>query len=134
MKHTKLIRIAVLLNFTSAFELLNFDTVKNKTNHVDYSDANDEFSDSTEDTDVEYGVDMQDKHQTFLDCLPVLTDSRYKLIDPYPTLVRVYSIALAMPITSCSAERSFSTLKHVKTRIRSSMLQGRLEGLMLISV
>ena len=53
MKHTKLIRIAVLLNFTSAFELLNFDTVKNKTDHVDYSDANDEFSDSTEDTDVE---------------------------------------------------------------------------------
>ena len=77
---------------------------------------------------------MQDKHQTFLGCLPVLTDSRYKLIDPYPTLVRVYSIALAMPITSCSAERSFSTLKHVKTKIRSSMLQGRLEGLMLISV
>ena len=77
---------------------------------------------------------MQDKHQTFVDCLSVLTDSRYKLIDAYPTLVRVYSIALAIPITSCSAERSFSTLKRVKTRLRSSVLQDRLEGLMLMSI
>ena len=33
-----------------------------------------------------------------------------------------------------AAERSFSTLKRVKTRLRSSMVQNRLEGLMLMSI
>ena len=56
---------------------------------------------------------MQEKHQTFVDCLLVLTYSRKKLIDAYLTLVRVYSIALAIPVTSCSDERSFLTLKRV---------------------
>ena len=122
-----------LYSFATAFKLFNFDTVENKTGHADYGYVCDEFSDSTEYTNDEYGVDVQDKHQSFVDCFSVLTDSRYKLTDAYPTLVRVYSIALAIPITSCSAERSFATLKRVKTRLRSSTLQDRLEGLMLMS-
>ena len=39
------------------------------------------------------------------------------------------AIAVAIPISSVTAERSFSALKRVKTRIRSTMLQGRLEAL-----
>ena len=92
MKHTKLIRIVVidshccpveLYSFPSGFKLLNFNTVE-ITDHVDYADygdVSDEFSDITEDTDDEYRVNMQDKHQTFVDCLSIITDSRYKLID-----------------------------------------------------
>ena len=76
-----------LYSFATAFKLFKFDTVENKTDHTDYGDVSDEFSESTEDTDDEYGVDVQDKHQTFIDCLSVLTDSRYKLIDAYSTLV-----------------------------------------------
>ena len=94
-----------LYSFATAFKLFNFDTVENKTDHADYGDVSDEFSDSTEDTDDKYGVDVQDKHHTFVDCLSALTDSRCKLIDVYPTLDRVCSIALTIPITSCSAER-----------------------------
>ena len=52
----------------------------------------------------------------------------------YITLVRGYSIPLAIPIISCFAERSFSTLKHVLTRSRSSMLQVRLKGLRLMAI
>ena len=77
---------------------------------------------------------MQNKHQTLIDCLPVLNNSKYKLIGVYTTLVRGYSIPLAIPIISCSAERSFSTLKHVLTRSRSSMLQVRLKGLRLMAI
>ena len=76
-----------LYSFAVVFKLFNFDTVENKTDNADYSDVNDEFSDSTKDTADEYGVDMQGKYQTFADCLSVLTDSRYKLSDAYPTLV-----------------------------------------------
>ena len=77
-----------LYSFATAFKLFNFDTVENKTDHADYGDISDEFSENTEDTDDEYGqADVQDKHQTFVDFLSVLTYSRYKLIDAYPTLV-----------------------------------------------
>ena len=65
-----------LCSFTTALKLFNFDTVENKTDYADYGDFSDEFADSTENTDNEYGVDMQDKHQTFADCLSVFTDSR----------------------------------------------------------
>ena len=66
--------------------------------------------------------------------MKLLTDQRYNLSDAYPTLVRVYGIAVVIPIKSCSAEGSFSTLKRVKTRLRSTMHQERLEGLLLMSI
>ena len=92
---------------------------------VDFGDLLDPDEDVLED---------DNNHHTFIDCLSILTNKQYQLIDAYPTLVRVYAIALAIPITSCSAEQSFSTLKRVKTRLRSSMLQERLEGLLLMSI
>ena len=39
-----------------------------------------------------------------------------------------------LPFTLCSAERAFSKLKLIKTRLRSTMGQERLESLMLMSV
>ena len=106
-----------LYSFATAFKLFNFDTIENKTDHADYGHVSDDFSDSTEDTDDEHGGFMQDKHQTFVDSLSVLTDSRDKLIDVYTTLFRVYSIALTIPKSSCSAEHSFSTLKSCQDKI-----------------
>ena len=44
------------------------------------------------------------KHETFLDCLAILFNNEYKLIDAYPTLCRVYAIAIAIPVTSATAE------------------------------
>ena len=45
-----------------------------------------------------------------------LTHSQYHLVDAYP-LCQVYSIAVPIPISSCTAERSFSVLKRVKSRL-----------------
>ena len=116
----------------------------NETNELDSEDSTDDDRDDDEDMFVDgEGEDpFRDPNErdedvnrrTFIDCLSILTKKQYKLIDAYPTLVRVYGIALAIPITSCSAERSFSTLKRVKTRLRSTMLQERLEGLLLMSI
>ena len=58
----------------------------------------------------------------------------YHLKDAFPELCKVYAIISAIPISSCTAERSFSALKRVKTRLRSTMVQERLEGLLLLSV
>ena len=50
------------------------------------------------------------------------------LADVYPTLGQVYSIVVVIPFSAATAERSFSALERVKTRIRSTMVQERLES------
>eukprot|EP00794_Sanderia_malayensis_P005878 gene5878-6567_t len=59
---------------------------------------------------------------SFIDALAILCHPEYMLIDAYPTLCQVYTIAVSVPVSSTTAERSFSALKRVKTRIRSSMI------------
>jgi len=39
-----------------------------------------------------------------------------------------------MPITNCSSERSFSFLKRIKNRLRSSMSQEKLDALGILSI
>ena len=66
--------------------------------------------------------------------LSILCNPQYHLLDAFSELCKLYSIAVAIPVSSCTAERSFSALKRVKTRLRSTMVQERLEGLMLMAV
>ena len=49
-----------------------------------------------------------------------------------PEVVRLVKLALVIPATSASAERSFSGLRGLKTYIRSSMGQPRLNYLLLL--
>jgi len=55
------------------------------------------------------------------------------LITVFPNLFTILKIGVTLPISSASPERSFSKLKIVKSRLRSTMSQNRLEDLMLIS-
>ncbi|KAF0686397.1 zinc finger MYM-type protein 1-like [Aphis craccivora] len=55
------------------------------------------------------------------------------LKEVFPTLYTALHIATTLPVTSASPERTFSKLKIIKNRLRSTYLQGRLENLMLIS-
>ena len=52
----------------------------------------------------------------------------------YGNLTRLMKIALTLPLTSTSAERAFSKLKLIKSRLRTTMQQERLESLMLMSI
>jgi hypothetical protein len=45
-----------------------------------------------------------------------------------------YRILLTIPVTVASAERSFSKLKLIKTYLRTTMSQERLNGLAMISI
>lgn len=51
----------------------------------------------------------------------------------FPNLYMALKISVTLPISSCSVERSFSKLKLIKTKLRTSMQQDRLENLMKIS-
>ncbi|KAK3907677.1 Zinc finger MYM-type protein 1 [Frankliniella fusca] len=51
----------------------------------------------------------------------------------FPSLYVALRIAVTLPVTSASTERSFSKLKLIKTRLRTTMSQPRLEDLMIIA-
>lgn len=46
----------------------------------------------------------------------------------FPQVKRALHIAIAQPCTTCTIERSFSTLRRVKTWLRSTMVEDRLNG------
>ena len=52
----------------------------------------------------------------------------------FPNTLTVYRIYLSLMISNCSGERSFSKLKLIKSQLRSSMAQNRLNSLTLLSV
>ncbi|XP_021843059.2 uncharacterized protein [Spinacia oleracea] len=55
-------------------------------------------------------------------------------LDCFPNTIVAYRILLTIPVTVASAERSFSKLKLLKSYLRSTMLQERLNGLALIAI
>ena len=52
----------------------------------------------------------------------------------FPNIKTLLTILCILPVTSCFSERSNSTLKMTKTQLRSSMFDGRLTRLMLMSI
>ncbi|XP_026819110.1 uncharacterized protein LOC113557756 [Rhopalosiphum maidis] len=63
--------------------------------------------------------------------LHVLTS--FDLVFAFPNLYLAYKALGTVPASSASAERSFSKVKLVKTRLRSTMGEERLESLILLS-
>jgi len=57
-----------------------------------------------------------------------------KLADCYPNVTIAFRVLLTVPVTVASAERSFSKLKLIKTYLRSSMSQDRLNCLATLSI
>uniref|UniRef100_I3KZS0 HAT C-terminal dimerisation domain-containing protein n=1 Tax=Oreochromis niloticus TaxID=8128 RepID=I3KZS0_ORENI len=60
----------------------------------------------------------------------------YSLLDNeiFPTLKTVIQVALTIPVSSCSCERSFSVLRRLHTWLRRTMGQSRLQHLAVMSV
>jgi len=57
-----------------------------------------------------------------------ITEDSLKLIlqeNIYPNLFNLYKVAITLPISSSTCERSFSAMRRIKTWLRTSMLQDR---------
>ena len=52
----------------------------------------------------------------------------------YAQLRLLYEVLLTLPVTTASVERGFSKLSVVKTKLRSTMAQDRLQALLLAAV
>ncbi|KAL4107195.1 hypothetical protein QTP88_017578 [Uroleucon formosanum] len=59
--------------------------------------------------------------------------SSHDLITAFPNLYTAYKSLGTIPASSASAERSFSKVKLIKTHLRSTVGQNRLESLVLLS-
>lgn len=53
--------------------------------------------------------------------------------DFYPNIFVIFNIMATRPVTNCECERSINMLRLIKTPLRSTMGQDRLNGLILIS-
>lgn len=56
------------------------------------------------------------------------------MLDSFPNASIVYRILLTIHVTVAYAERSFSKLKLIKSCLRSTMSQERLNGLAILSI
>ena len=57
-----------------------------------------------------------------------------KLISSLPNIFIAIRILLTLPVSAASAERSLSKLNLIKTNLRTTMIQERLNGLSMISI
>ena len=67
-----------------------------------------------------------------LDMYNILIDARLQA--SMPELVTACVLFMTLPVTVATAETSFSKLKIIKTYLRSTMSQERLDGLAIISI
>jgi len=54
--------------------------------------------------------------------------------DTFPNVAITLRMYLALTVTNCSVERSFSKLTLIESRLRTSMTQGRLVNLAIMSI
>ena len=68
--------------------------------------------------------------------VPADLHSLLSLIDKvtFPNLFTAFQILATLPVTSCSCERSISVLRRLKTYLRSTMSQDRLNYLTLLHI
>ncbi|KAL4134859.1 hypothetical protein QTP88_006560 [Uroleucon formosanum] len=91
-------------------------------------------SESDEDTSVDSDEVNSEETKTKMTVLNVLKLlNTFNLISAFPNMYMAYKFLCTIPATSVSSERTFSKLKLIKTRIRSTMVQKRLDSLMLLS-
>ena len=70
--------------------------------------------------------------KTVLDILKVIMSSG--ITSSIPELATACVLFATLPVTVASAERSFSKLKIIKTYLRSTISQDRLDGLALLAI
>ncbi|KAL4123014.1 hypothetical protein QTP88_015247 [Uroleucon formosanum] len=95
--------------------------------HEDENDSENTYTEKSESEDEE----NKNENVNVEIILHIL--SSHDLITAFPNLYTAYKSLGTIPASSASAERSFSKVKLIKTRLRSTVSQNRLESLALLS-
>ncbi|CAI6358830.1 unnamed protein product [Macrosiphum euphorbiae] len=96
-------------------------------------DSDSEFETENDDDDDD-SYSLKNEIENHGSLLPVFRAfMRNGLHSLFPNIYIILKLGLTLPVGSVSTERSFSKLKPIKTRLRSTMGNDRLEGLMIMS-
>ena len=76
--------------------------------------------------------DLVGKKDSIITLFENLVDNNLQSV--FPNTIKLIKILITTPMTSAEAERCFSTLKRIKTFLRSTMLNERLSALAMISI
>ncbi|XP_008190174.1 uncharacterized protein LOC103311999 [Acyrthosiphon pisum] len=118
-------------SFKSPQSNLNLTSLSNSENEISITEENTDACDSDSSTNSNTLTKIAEKNLTSIQILKLI--SSYGLCAAFPNLFVAYKYLCTIPATSVSSERSFSKLKLIKTRLRSTMQQNRLESLLLLS-
>ncbi|XP_065064865.1 52 kDa repressor of the inhibitor of the protein kinase-like [Rhopilema esculentum] len=95
------------------------------------------WDDLPEKRHIDLELDMWEKTwQDYQGTPPSTVQSLLPLIDrlTFPNMYTVFQILATIPVTTCTCERSISALRRLKTYLRSTMKQERLNALALLHV
>jgi len=118
-------------------------TIKLKPNLHTIINDNDfgEVGNSSDENDIDFSLYDEEEKQT-PNCSKQNLASVGKLFklfctaslqNVFPNLYITLKINVTLPVSSCTVERSFSKLKLIKTKLRTTLCQDRLEQLVKIS-
>ncbi|XP_008178520.1 zinc finger MYM-type protein 1-like [Acyrthosiphon pisum] len=107
------------------------DDLRQKIHKTDDIDEEIETSDNTENDIDPEDLDLATNQGNISTVFKVCHQNDLKEV--FPSIYIALCICLTLPVSSSSPERAFSKLKLIKSRLRSSMGEDRLESLMLIS-
>ena len=76
---------------------------------------------------------------TYLQTMPKIPSNvseliKYCIESDYPNIYKLLTIVATLPITTASVERSFSTLRRIKTYLRNTTGENRLNGLAQLNI
>jgi hypothetical protein len=94
--------------------------------------ADNEEHEETASNDDEEATEEESSEKTSQS--PSMLDALTTAPGRFPNVRKLLRIAVTMPLTSCSAERCFSAMKILKSRLRSTMDDERLNGLALMYI
>ena len=109
--------------------------ISNKNyNQQAIKDLSEFYSDDIDQEVIETEVKLWHTHLEKLSIKSVLDALDNCNKDLFPNVFKLLQIFATLPVTSCEHERSFSTLKRIKTYLRNSISQFRLNGLASLNI
>ena len=90
----------------------------------------------TQATGTELKVSPSELTRLKINAVPCNISATLKSVKPdlFPNIYYLLGILAVLPVTSCEAEHCISSLRHLKTYLRSTMGQDRLTGLALMYI
>lgn len=130
-KNQNLFKIFQILDYNSAnYFNIECSYLKNFLNHYMYFNIN-ELKLSSEFISAKSLLNHKNICQFNLN---LITDTLKQLPEAFSETLKIIQIINTLPISTASNERFFSSLKRVKSYLRSSMCDERLSDLMIINV